>query len=149
MVAVPLIFGDLLTEHYEDRFHAAHLLIDALHDKMEVVENQCYSADYHDPGKRSIVNAIQVFFRNGSKTDNIAVEYPLGHCRRAEGIPVLEQKFRSNLATRFVPARADRIFTLCKDQQGGRHGRQRVHGSVRDLIAALVRGWRCARAVIQ
>ena len=118
MVVVPLIFGDLLAEHYEDSFHAAHPLIDALHDKMEVVEDKRYSADYHDPGKRSIANAIQVFFRDGSKTDNVAVEYPLGHRRRrAEGIPALEQKFRSNLATCFVPARADRIFTLCQDQQ--------------------------------
>jgi len=74
-------------------------------------------ADYHDPDKRSIANAMQVFFKDGTSTDRIAIEYPIGHRRRRdEGIPVLEAKFQSNLATRFVPHRCEEIFSLCKDQ---------------------------------
>lgn len=117
MVAVPLIFGDLVAEHYEDSFHAAHPLIDVLRDKMEVVEEPRYSAEYHQPDKRAIANAIQVFFSDGTHTEQVAVEYPIGHRRRRiEGIPLLEQKFQANLATRFVPSRADRIVALCQDQ---------------------------------
>ena len=118
MTAVPLAFGSLIAEHYEDDFHAAHPIIDQLREKMEVVEDEQYSRDYHDPEKRSIANAIQVFFNDGSATDKIAVEYPIGHQRRrAEGIPVLEDKFKRNLATRFPPGRTHEIFQLCKDQQ--------------------------------
>ncbi|MBB3230465.1 2-methylcitrate dehydratase [Halomonas stenophila] len=117
MTAVPLIFGSLTAEHYEDAFHAAHPRIDALRSKMEVVEDEGYSRDYHDPDKRSIANAIQVFFQDGSATERVVVEYPIGHRRRRdEGIPVLEEKFRRNLATRFPRARCETIFTLCKDQ---------------------------------
>ncbi|RTQ97415.1 2-methylcitrate dehydratase [Halomonas nitroreducens] len=117
MTAVPLIFGSLTAEHYEDAFHAAHPLIDRLRGKMQVVEDERYSRDYHDPEKRSIANAIQVFFQDGSSTDRVAVEYPIGHRRRRdEGIPVLEEKFRHNLATRFPRARCETIFALCKDQ---------------------------------
>ena len=118
MTAVPLAFGTLLAEHYEDDFHAAHPVIDQLREKMEVVEDEQFSRDYHDPGKRSIANAVQVFFNDGSYTDKIVVEYPIGHRRRrSEGIPVLEKKFKRNLATRFPPGRTDEILTLCKDQQ--------------------------------
>jgi len=85
---------------------------------MEIVEDKRYSEEYHHADKRSIANAIQVFFTDGTKTDNIVVEYPIGHRRRrAEGIPVLDQKFKNNLATRYVPSRADQIFALCKDQK--------------------------------
>lgn len=116
MTAVPLAFGDLVAEHYEDDFHARHPIIDQLRDKMEVVEDEGYSRDYHDPEKRSIANAIQVFFNDGSATDKIAVEYPIGHRRRrAEGIKELEKKFRRNLATRFPHGRTDEIFELCKE----------------------------------
>lgn len=116
MAAVPLLFGNLVAEQYEDDFHAAHPEIDVLRDKMEIVEDKRYSADYHAPDKRSIANAIQVFFKDGSSTDQVAVEYPIGHRRRrAEGIPLLEQKFRANLATRFPAARTAEIFALCKD----------------------------------
>jgi 2-methylcitrate dehydratase len=118
MTAVPLIFGDLVAEHYENDFHAANPLIDKLRDKMEIVENKQYSIDYLDPDKRSIANAVQVFFKDGSKTEQVAVEYPIGHRRRRkEGIPVLEQKFRRNLATRFPAGRVEQIFSLCKNQQ--------------------------------
>ncbi len=117
MTAVPLAFGNLVAEQYEDAFHAAHPVIDELRDKMEILEDKAFSADYHDPGKRSIANAMQVFFKDGSSTDRVEIEYPIGHRRRREeGIPVLETKFQSNLATRFVPQRCKQIFSLCKDQ---------------------------------
>lgn len=117
MTAVPLVFGSLVAEHYEDAFHEANPIIDELRSKMEVVEDERYSEDYHDPEKRSIANAIQVFFRDGTSTDQVEVEYPLGHRRRrAEGIPALEDKFKANLATRFPGGRCEAIFQLCKDQ---------------------------------
>ena len=117
MTAVPLIFGSLTAEHYEDEFHAANPLIDELRAKMEVVEDETYSRDYYDPEKRSIANAIQVFFKDGSATEKVEVEYPVGHRRRrAEGIPLLVDKFRRNLATRFPAGRCDEILTLCEEQ---------------------------------
>jgi len=117
MTAVPLIFGSLTAEHYEDDFHAANPLIDELRAKMEVVEDETYSRDYYDPEKRSIANAIQVFFKDGSATEKVEVEYPVGHRRRrAEGIPLLVDKFRRNLATRFPAGRCDEILTLCEEQ---------------------------------
>jgi len=116
MTAVPLIHGNLVAEHYENEFHEANPLIDVLRDKMQIEEDERYSRDYHDPGKRSIANALQVFFKDGSSTDRIEIEYPIGHRRRREeGIPVLEEKFRRNLATRFPRARCEDIFSLCKD----------------------------------
>ncbi|WP_104202038.1 2-methylcitrate dehydratase [Billgrantia saliphila] len=117
MIAVPLIFGDLVAEHYEDAFHRQHPLIDTLRAKMEVVEEPRYTQDYLDAGKRSIANAIQVFFSDGSATERIEVEYPIGHRRRRdEGIPILEEKFKRNLATRFPAGRCERILDLCRDQ---------------------------------
>lgn len=118
MTVVPLIFGDLVAEHYEDDFHAANPLIDELREKIEMRENSQYSQDYLDPEKRSIANAVQVFFNDGSSTENIVVEYPIGHRRRREqGIPLLEQKFRNNLATRFPQGRVEKIMALCNQQQ--------------------------------
>jgi len=117
MTAVPLIFGDLVAEQYEDAFHEANPLIDELRNKMEMVEDKQWSADYLDPDKRSIANAVQVFFNDGSSTDKVVVEYPIGHRRRREeGIPLLEKKFMANLASRFPAGRAEAIFALCKDQ---------------------------------
>lgn len=114
MVAVPLIYGDLVAEHYENDFHARNPLIDELRDKMEVVEDARYSSEYHDPEKRSIANALQVFFKDGSSTDKIEVEYPIGHRRRrAEGIPLLEKKFSNNLQTRFPTWKCEEILELC------------------------------------
>ena len=116
MIAVPLAFGDLTAEHYEDDFHLAHPVIDLLRDKMEIVEDERYSREYHQADKRSIANAIQVFFNDGTHTDRVAVEYPLGHRRRREeGIPLLKEKFRRNLATRFPVQRCERIFALYED----------------------------------
>lgn len=117
MTAVPLIFGDLIAEYYEDEFHQAHPEIDRLRAKMEIVENKNYSKDYYDPEKRSIANAVEVFFNDGSSTGNVVVEYPIGHRRRREeGLPVLEQKFRRNLATRFPSGKVDTIVELCRNQ---------------------------------
>ena len=117
MVAVPLAFGELRAEHYEDEFHAAHPIIDELRDKMEIVEDKRFSAEYLEADKRSIANAIQVFFKDGSSTEEVLVEYPLGHRRRREeGIPLLQQKFKANLASRFPHQQCKKISTLCKDQ---------------------------------
>lgn len=117
MVAVPLAFGSLVAEQYGDDYHAAHPIIDELREKMEVVEDSRYSREYLEADKRSIANAIQVFFKDGSSTEQVAVEYPIGHRRRrAEGIPLLEDKFKASLATRFSDQRSAEIFALCKDQ---------------------------------
>ncbi|WP_166268475.1 2-methylcitrate dehydratase [Marinobacter caseinilyticus] len=118
MTAVPLIFGNLIAEQYEDSFHAANPIIDELRDKMEVVEDEGYTKEYLEADKRSIANAIQVFFLDGSSTDKVAVEYPIGHRRRrVDGIPLLEDKFRNNLMTRFAGQRCDEIWSVCKDQK--------------------------------
>ena len=117
MVAVPLAFGDLVAEHYEDSFHNENPIIDQLREKMEIVEEPRYSHEYLESDKRSIANAIQVFFKDGSNTEKIEVEYPIGHRRRrAEGIPVLEQKFLKNLRTRFPEQRCQQIMVLCLDK---------------------------------
>ena len=116
MVAVPLLTGDLMAENYENDYHEQHLSIDVLRSKMVVEESEQYSTDYHDPHKRSIANAIQVFFADGSSTEKVAVEYPIGHKRRrAEGIPVLKAKFKASLETRFISSRCERIMALCED----------------------------------
>lgn len=116
MTAIGLIKGDLTAADYEDDV-ANDPLIDDLRDKMVCVEDPQYSADYHDPDKRSIANSIQVFFRDGTKTVPVSVEYPIGHRRRrAEGVPVLESKFRRNLARRFPLKQSRAILDLCQDQ---------------------------------
>jgi 2-methylcitrate dehydratase len=117
MVAVPLIHGALTAEHYEDAV-AQDPRIDALRGKMKVTEDPRYSKEYHDPDKRSIANAIQVFFKDGTSTGKVEVEYPIGHRRRrAEGIPVLEKKFLDALRTRFPKGQAQRIYDLCLDAE--------------------------------
>ena len=117
MTAIGLIFGTLTADHYEDKI-AADPRIDALRDKMECVEDPQYSRDYLDPEKRSIANAVQVFFKDGSATEKVVVEYPLGHRRRrAEALPLLEAKFKTNLARRFAPHQTNAILDLCQDQQ--------------------------------
>ncbi|WP_290518370.1 bifunctional 2-methylcitrate dehydratase/aconitate hydratase [Alcanivorax sp.] len=118
MIAVPLIMGDLSADHYEDSFHAKNSMIDTLRNKMEIVESADYTRDYLDPEKRSIANAIQVFFSDGTKTDTAEVEYPIGHRRRREeGMPVLKSKFHQNLLTCFPPAKAERILRACNNPQ--------------------------------
>jgi 2-methylcitrate dehydratase len=113
MVAIGLIFGELTADHYEDKI-ARDPRIDALRDKMAVVEDARYSNDYLDPEKRSIANSVQVFFKDGSCTEKIAVEYPIGHRRRrAEGMPLLVKKFETNLASRLAPPWVKTIRDLC------------------------------------
>ncbi len=117
MAAIGLIYGTLTADHYEDEI-AADPRIDALREKMTVVENSQYSKDYLDPDKRSIANALQIQFKDGSVSEKVEVEYPIGHRRRrAEGIPLLEEKFVNNLATRFPPKQVQVIMELCLDRE--------------------------------
>ncbi|SJN58319.1 2-methylcitrate dehydratase [Vibrio ruber DSM 16370] len=117
MTAVPLLYGDLVAEYYEDSFHQNDPRIDQLRDKMVIQEDARYSREYLESDKRSIANAMQIFFRDGSCTEKVEVEYPIGHRRRREaGIPILEQKFIRNLQTRFPQSRVEAITTLCLDQ---------------------------------
>lgn len=109
MTAVALIYGQLTSEHYEDPI-AQDPRIERLREKTEVVEDERYSRDYLDPDKRSIANAVQVFFTDGTATDKVEVEYPIGHRRRrAEGIPLLKEKFARALRTVYAEKRAARI----------------------------------------
>jgi 2-methylcitrate dehydratase len=115
MVAVPFIFGRLTARDYEDDI-ASDPRIDALREKIVCVEDAGYSADYHDPGKRSIANAITVEFNDGSSFDEVAVEYPLGHARRrVEGIPLLIEKYKTNLARIYDKDKQSKILDLCLD----------------------------------
>ncbi|MBI3041393.1 MAG: bifunctional 2-methylcitrate dehydratase/aconitate hydratase [Betaproteobacteria bacterium] len=117
MVAIGLMKGTLAASDYEDGA-AADPRIDRLRPRMVCVENKRWSRDYMDPAKRSIANAVQIFFNDGSKTDPVAVEYPVGHRRRRkEGVPLLEAKFRTHLARRFAPKQQQAILSLCHDQQ--------------------------------
>ncbi|HKA40658.1 MAG TPA: bifunctional 2-methylcitrate dehydratase/aconitate hydratase [Burkholderiales bacterium] len=117
MVAVGLLKGRLTAADYEDAA-AADPRIDRLRSKMACVEDKRWSRDYLDPAKRSIANAVQVFFTDGSKTDRVAVEFPIGHRRRrSDGIPLLEAKFKTNLARRYPAKRQHAIFELCRDPQ--------------------------------
>jgi 2-methylcitrate dehydratase len=117
MVAVPLVFGRLTAEDYEDDV-ARDPRIDALREKMVVTENAEFSRDYLDPDKRAIGNAVQVWFADGTCTQRVAVEYPIGHRRRrAEGIPKLVEKFERNLATQFGAKQREAIFAAFEDQQ--------------------------------
>jgi 2-methylcitrate dehydratase len=117
MTAIGLMKGNLTAADYEDAV-AADPRIDRLRAKMVCVEDKRWTRDYLDPAKRSIANAVQVFFRDGTKTAQAAVEYPVGHRRRRkEGIPLLEAKFRTNLARRFPVKRQQAILELSRDQQ--------------------------------
>lgn len=115
MVAVPIIFGRLTAADYEDDV-AADPRIDRLRDKIVCVEDKQFTKDYHDPNKRSIANALTVEFNDGTKLKEVVVEYPIGHKRRRkEGMPVLVEKFKTNLARRFPPKQANAILELCLD----------------------------------
>ena len=117
MVAVPLLFGRLTAADYEDDV-AADPRIDALRACIHCIEEPQFTADYHDPDKRSIANGLTVHFKDGSALDEVLVEYPIGHRRRRdEGIPLLEDKFRRNLARRFPPERQQRILDVALDPQ--------------------------------
>lgn len=117
MVAVPLIHGRLTAADYEDQV-AADPRIDALRDKISCVEDPQFTRDYHDPEKRSIANALTVELKDGTVLPEIVVEYPIGHKRRrADGLPLLEAKFRTNLARRFPKKQQDRIAAVSLDPQ--------------------------------
>ncbi len=115
MVAIALLFGDLKAEHYEDDV-ATDARIDTLREKMSVTENERFSREYHDADKRSIANSIKIIFKDGSESDLITVEYPIGHKRRREeGVPVLVSKFKNNLNTQFPAEQVDRIMQAMND----------------------------------
>ena len=115
MTAIGLIFGALTADHYEDTI-ARDPRVDLLRAKMTCVEDPRYTKEYLDADKRSIANAVQVFFKDGTSTENVAVEYPIGHRRRrAEGMPLLVQKFAAHLASRFASQQREAIIRLCHD----------------------------------
>jgi 2-methylcitrate dehydratase len=115
MVAVPLLFGRLTAADYEDEI-AKDPRIDQLRDRIVCVEDPKFTKDYHDPDKRSIANALTVELTDGKKLKEIVVEYPIGHKRRRkEGMPVLVEKFRTNLARRFPEKQRKAILDLCLD----------------------------------
>jgi len=117
MVAVPMIHGRLTAADYEDSI-AADPRIDALREKMVCVEDPQFSRDYLDPQRRSIANAITVEFNDGTCTQEVVVEYPIGHRRRREeGIPVLIEKFRTNIARRFAGRQQQAILDVALDAQ--------------------------------
>ena len=115
MVAVPLIFGRLTARDYEDNI-ASDLRIDALREKIICVEDPTFTADYHDPAKRSIANALTIEFNDGSILGEEVVEYPIGHARRRiAGIPLLIEKYKVNLARIFDKPRQEKILSLSLD----------------------------------
>ena len=117
MVAVPLIFGRLTAADYEDSI-AKDPRIDVLRDKIVCVEDKQFTKDYHDPEKRSIANALTVEFKDGKKLAEIVVEYPIGHKRRRkDGIPLLVEKFKTNLARRFPVKQQEAILAVSLDQK--------------------------------
>ena len=116
MVAVPLIFGRLTARDYEDDV-AGNPRIDTLRAKISCIEDPQFTLDYHDPSKRSIANALTVEFIDGTSLDEVVVEYPIGHARRrVEGIPLLIEKYRTNLARVFPKDQQERILELSLDQ---------------------------------
>ena len=115
ITAVGLIKGNITAEDYEDEA-ASDPRIDELREKMIVKENKQYSIDYLDPDKRSIANAVQVHFKDGTATDNVEIHYPLGHrFRRQEAIPKILEKFSNNLATHYTVKQQEKIESVCSD----------------------------------
>ncbi|HEX7046526.1 MAG TPA: 2-methylcitrate dehydratase, partial [Gammaproteobacteria bacterium] len=116
MVAIPLIFGRLTAEDYEDDV-AKDPRVDAIRSKMVVTENEQFTKDYYDPEKRYIGNAIEVFFKDGGRTERVAIDFPIGHRkRRNEGIPVLVEKFRKAINDIFDTKQSAAIEKACEDQ---------------------------------
>lgn len=132
MVAVPLIFGRLTAADYEDDV-ASDPRIDALREKMTVTENEQYTKDYFDADKRYIGNAVQVFFKDGSSTDKVAIDYPIGHReRRSEGIPVLIEKFDRSVEPKLAAGQWSKLKGLCEDREA------LAATAVDDFVALLV-----------
>lgn len=117
MIAIALLKGNLTARDYEDSV-AADPRVDALREKMHIQEDQRYTREYLEDDKRSIANAVQVFFKNGESTDRVEVEYPVGHRRRREeGVPLLLEKFKNSLASRFDAQRVAHIYDTCQNQK--------------------------------
>ena len=132
MVAVPLIFGRLTAADYEDDV-ASDPRIDELRDKIEVKENEQYTRDYFDPELRYIGNSVQVFFKDGSSTEKVAVDFPIGHReRRAEGIPVLKKKFVDSVSPKLADKQWAELDALCQDRD------KLAATAVDDFMALLV-----------
>ena len=132
MVAVPLIFGRLTAEDYEDAV-ARDPRIDALRGRMQVRENTVFTQEYYDPAKRYIGNAVQVFFRGGSATERVQVDFPIGHRnRRTEGMPLLVEKFRASVRAHYSARQSEQVLGLFAD--AGRLDAMPVN----ELMAALV-----------
>ena len=110
MIAIGLLHGNLTAEDYEHDV-AADPRIDVLRDKMRVVEEPQFTVDYHDPNKRSIANALQIFFKDGTQSKEIVVEYPIGHRRRrSDGIPLLIEKFKHAVTAHYDAKQAEKIM---------------------------------------
>jgi len=132
MTAVPMIFGRLTAADYEDDI-ASDPRIDVLRDKMEVSENEGFTKDYLDSSKRYIGNAVQVFFKDGSSTERVAIDYPIGHRqRREEGIPVLVNKFETSISPKLKARQWKELDALCADKQ------KLAATAVDDFMALLV-----------
>jgi len=132
MVAIPLLFGRLEASDYEDQV-AGDPRVDALRAQMQVRENAAFTKDYYDPDKRYIGNAVQVFFKDGSASERVAVDYPIGHRkRRAEGMPVLVKKFESSVAAHFQPKQTESIKAMFADRK------PLMAMAVSDFVAKLV-----------
>lgn len=133
MVAIPLIFGRLTARDYEDDV-AEDPRIDALRERMICVEDPQFTKDYHDPDKRSIANALTVIFKDGSKSDEVTIEYPLGHKRRREeGMPLLIEKYRTNLARIFDADQSAKIAKTTLDYEA------LVSASVNEVMELFVK----------
>jgi len=132
MIAVPMIFGRLTAADYEDDI-ASDPRIDPLRARMEVSENEGFTKDYFDPSKRYIGNAVQVFFKDGSSTERVAIDYPIGHRkRREEGIPVLVNKFETSISPKLKARQWKELDALCADKQ------KLAATAVDDFMALLV-----------
>lgn len=113
ITAIGLIYGDIIADHYEDEV-AADVRIDQLRDKMVVVENKQYTVDYLDPNKRSIANALQILYNDGTGSDIVECEYPLGHrFRREEAFPKIIKKFTDNIRTHYSQKQQNTIQEVC------------------------------------
>jgi 2-methylcitrate dehydratase len=132
MVAIPLLFGRLTASDYEDGV-ANDPRVDALRAKMQVKENPTFTKEYYDADKRYIGNAVQVFFKDGTESARVAVDFPIGHRkRRAEGTPVLVKKFETSVAAHFGPKQTDLIKKAFADHAA------LAAMPVSDLMAKLV-----------
>jgi len=132
MTAVPMIFGRLSAADYEDDI-ASDPRIDALRDKMEVTENEGFTKDYFDAEKRYIGNALQVFFKDGSSTERVSIDFPIGHRqRRTEGMPVLIRKFETSISPKLKSGQWKVLKALCADPE------KLAATTVDDFMALLV-----------